>query len=360
MFTEQQAHKLLHILFWALVIGGGTYLLFRVLLPLLLPFVLAWLFAWAVQPLILPLHRRTRLPRKLLAILLETVFLSLLFGLAFLLGSRLLYEARTFLSALSADESGLSDTLAALLLRLRERIPFLAWLPTPDPDAITDYLASLLRELSLGLSTLLPKGITFLTHTLPRAIFFLIVLLLSSFYLSAEFQECNRMLISKLPKRAQAVLCDLKKQVRAYGLCYLRAYSLLLLLTFAELSLGFLILGVRYAFTLALVISLLDFLPVLGVGTVLLPWSAGLLLLGDYRSALGLVILWGAVTLVRQLVEPHIVSRSIGQHPLVTLVTLYVGFRLFGLVGMLVLPFLVMLLQNKYVYSNKDTRLGSS
>ena len=110
----------------------------------------------------------------------------------------------------------------------------------------------------------------------------------------------------------------------------------------------------RYAFTLALFISILDFLPVLGVGTILLPWACGLFLLGNYRLGLGLIILWGVVTLIRQLVEPHIVSRSIGLHPLITLLAVYVGFRLFSLPGMLALPFLANLLQSLHVYSNNE------
>ena len=223
MFSAKQAKKVLLVLFWVALLGGGLYLFFGWLLPLFLPFVLAWLFAFALQPLIDPLHRRTHLPRKLLAVLLVALLLFLLIGLLTLLCNRLLYEARTLLSTLTSEENGLPDSISALILRLRERIPFLSWLPEPTPAAITDYLSSLLKELSLGLSALLPRGISFLTSTLPRAIFFFVVLLLSAFYFSADFQGCNQMLLAKLPSKVRQVLRRLGKEARIYSISYLRA-----------------------------------------------------------------------------------------------------------------------------------------
>ena len=109
-------------------------------------------------------------------------------------------------------------------------------------------------------------------------------------------------------------------------------------LTFCELFVGFSVLSVEYSFLLALVISTVDILPALGVGTVLIPWSVIELLTRDFKTGFGLLILWAVITVVRQIIEPKIVGGSLGLHPLVTLIGMYVGFRLFGIIGLLASP----------------------
>ena len=104
------------------------------------------------------------------------------------------------------------------------------------------------------------------------------------------------------------------------------------------LCIGFSLLRVRYAFLFALLISAVDILPILGVGTILLPWAGGAFLLGDPKRALGLMILWGVITLVRQIVEPRLIGESFGLHPLVSLFVLYGGVKLFGMLGVFVAP----------------------
>ena len=119
---------------------------------------------------------------------------------------------------------------------------------------------------------------------------------------------------------------------------WLRAQGLLMLLTFGELALGFLLLRVEPALLLAGLTALVDALPVFGVGTVLLPWGAAALLLGDVRLGLGLLLLYGVVTLVRSLLEPRLVGKRVGLPPLAALACMYVGFRAFGVVGMVLAP----------------------
>ena len=119
---------------------------------------------------------------------------------------------------------------------------------------------------------------------------------------------------------------------------WVRAYFILFLITFAALLIGFMILRVDYALLMALVGALVDILPVVGVGLIFVPWGIFSLIGGNTFLGAGLFILYGAISLLRQLVEPHIVGGSIGVHPLLTLVAMYVGFRLFGIAGMIILP----------------------
>ena len=108
--------------------------------------------------------------------------------------------------------------------------------------------------------------------------------------------------------------------------------------TFFELYIGLGIMGVDYSFLLALGISFLDALPIFGVGTVLIPWAVLSFITHDFALGFGLVILWALVSVIRQIIEPRIIGGTIGLHPIVTLIGMYVGFRLFSIVGMFLAP----------------------
>ena len=135
----------------------------------------------------------------------------------------------------------------------------------------------------------------------------------------------------------------MRTQLREIFCKYLRAYLLLLGVTLVCLFLGFLILGIDYALLLAFLIALADLLPVIGVGTVMIPWGLILLLQRSFYHGFGILLLYLAVALMRQVMEPRLVGKSLGIHPLLSLLATYVGFRLFHVLGMLLAPFAVML-----------------
>lgn len=113
-------------------------------------------------------------------------------------------------------------------------------------------------------------------------------------------------------------------------------------LTFAELSAGLLLLGIPNAILVAALIAVVDILPVLGTGTVVLPWAAFALLQGQHRLFIGLLVMYAVIALVRNILEPRLVSHQIGLHPLATLFFMYVGLQILGLAGMLLFPVLAM------------------
>ena len=133
---------------------------------------------------------------------------------------------------------------------------------------------------------------------------------------------------------------------------YLRAYLLLFLLTFSEVLIGLLILRQHYAFLIALLVAVVDILPVLGAGTVLIPWAIALLLFRQYSLGFGLLILYGVITIVRQIVEPYALGSRLGLHPLLSLLSMFTGFQVFGIPGMLLGPGVAMLIRE---YLRTDT-----
>ena len=122
---------------------------------------------------------------------------------------------------------------------------------------------------------------------------------------------------------------------------YIRAYLVLMLLTFGELFLGFAILRIKYSFFLAFIVAIIDVLPVFGVGTVLIPWAVILFINGHTGKAVGLLVLFGIMYVVRQFSEPRLIGRFMGLHPLLTLSTAYLGYTFFGITGMIISPIIL-------------------
>ena len=162
--------------------------------------------------------------------------------------------------------------------------------------------------------------------------------MLSCFYLALDGDRLLTGALSLLApdsrERAREICDTTASALRAY----LRAYGLLFLLTLVQLLIGFAIIGVRYAFLVAFLISILDLLPALGAAAVLVPWSALSFASGNVRTGAGLLVLAGVVTLTRQIAEPKIVGKSLGLHPLIALFAMYVGLELFGAAGLVIGP----------------------
>ena len=194
-----------------------------------------------------------------------------------------------------------------------------------------------------SIATRLPELAASLFSALPSALFFLIVSVVACFYFCTDGVSVTRGLCSLLPRQWQQKLPRIKENLRGVLRKYLKAYGLLLLLTFALLLVGFWILRVEYAFLLAFLIALADLLPVIGVGTILIPWGIVMLLQKQFYLGFGLLILYLTISLIRQVAEPKVLGKSLGLHPLLTLFATYVGFVLFGLLGMILAPVIALL-----------------
>lgn len=148
----------------------------------------------------------------------------------------------------------------------------------------------------------------------------------------------------QLPPQTAVFLSDAKKQTGKTVLRYLRAYLIIFLLTFTELSIGLSILRIENSVGLAAIIAALDVLPVIGTGGVLIPWAVWALVTQNFVLALGLVIVYVVILVVRNFAEPKIVGDQLGLNPVVTLIAIYLGYRLMGVVGMIGLPILTTIL----------------
>ncbi len=315
----------------------------KYLLPALLPFVIAYASALMLRPGAVFLSEKTGKSEKLCELLLLAVLASVLLSLIALSASALFRELRELGAGLAEDGEGLRDTVAMLFEKIGDavrKIPFIG--KTEAVQRITgDLEGFLLEKLSENVPEIAAACASMVAKpmmALPNAALFLLVTLLAAFYFASDIGSVNSFLSSLLPKKPRKLAFLVKNELFSVVFGYLRAYSALCLMTFTELYIGFLLIGTEYRLLSALLISLIDILPVLGTGAVLVPWGLFELWLGDLRRGICLLVLYGVITLVRELAEPRIVGGFLGLHPAFALLAMYAGLRLFGIAGLFLLP----------------------
>lgn len=340
--------RLAAILFCAGCAVAVLFLLLRYALGIFLPFIIALILAASVDRPANILSKRLGLSKRLCSILLLLLLLVLLSAVITLILQRLLSESQRLLYQLAKGDSGLGDAISALF----DRVSSIGDKALPIFDRLMSHelFAHLAESIDSTVESAISSTVSSLTESLtsffigffsslPGSVLFISVTLIASFYLCADYDKIKKRAFALLPIGIASLLLRLKNQLRDSAAAYLRAYLLLFMLTFIQLLVGFSILGTPYPLLLALLVALLDLLPVFGVGAVLVPWGlAELILFGDMYVGMGLLILYVIVIVIRQITEPKVVSDSLGLHPLITLIAMYVGFRLIGVLGMIVGP----------------------
>ena len=167
---------------------------------------------------------------------------------------------------------------------------------------------------------------------------------LSSFFILPDYERIGAFLLRQLPQRWAGLARESKDFLFATIRQVLAAYLLIMLITFGEVSLGLWLLRVDYYLIIGLLVAVVDILPVVGSGSVLVPWGLWTLLQGSPTLGAGILLLYGVVTGVRTVLEPRIVGRRIGLSPLVTLIAMYTGMKLGGFMGLIAAPMAVTLL----------------
>lgn len=335
--------------------GGvaGLYLFFRFAIPVLMPFLLALLLAVLTRPLVRKISARLGGHEKLSAVMVTLFFLCLLGVLCYFFVLLLVTQAQNLLEMLlrdAADENGKLAAVIAFFRGAAARLPLFSHLSESslfreligDPET---FWKGLLQKLLTAWAEKIPQKLTAWLTRLPAVFVALLVGLIACFFFALDYPRVTAFLRGVCPLRLRGKLPEAKRRVGEIFRRWLGAYFFLFLLTFGELFFGLLLLRERYAFLLAFLIALMDILPVLGVGTALLPWAIFRLFGGNTWGGVGLILLYAVITVVRQITEPHLVGKSIGLHPLITLFSFFAGMKLFGFTGIFLGPITALLIK---------------
>ena len=328
--------KIAYLIFIILGLLVLCFLLIKYLIPVLIPFLIAWAAAFAVRRPAKRLADWTGMKERVVRPLLTAFFTVLVFFLAGLLVFIISRELWQIISGFGEGEEFRAFVDGFLVS---------GGLLEEFTGQYGEGLADVIYELATAVLSWLFGILTSVAQALPNAILAIVVTVIAAIYFSIDLERINRAVLSLVPKERRERMLSLKRGFFSVGVKYMLSYFLLFLITFVTVLSGFLILRVPYAFLFALIVSFLDLLPVIGVGTFLIPYGIFEIVRGDTFMGVGLLVLFAVQTLIREIAEPKILGKNLGVHPLLTLLILYVGYALFGFVGILCVPIFTVALE---------------
>lgn len=332
---------LINLAYWAVILAL-VYLVFRYLIHLLMPFVIALVVAWIMRPWFKFLRKRlnSRIAALITAVSVVLCYL-VVGGLVLLLAASVISDLARYLGELPAlYTQTIEPGLRNLYLNTEE---FLARFDPNAVEVLRSILPQVISSVSSAVTGFSVSAVTRLTGyatKIPSFLIASIICIISTIFMVTTFDSIKRFLRVNLPARvtevAGYVSSSFKKVIMQYG----RSYLLIMLITFAELTVGLLIIGVSDAVLIAALIAVMDIFPIVGAGLILVPWTVISFIQGKIMQGIGLGILYIFMVVVRQIIEPKIIGKHVGLPPLVTLMCMFVGTSLFGGLGLLGLPIL--------------------
>lgn len=316
------------------------------LLSLFMPFVLALILAWLLNPLVRFLQQRLGLSRKLLSFVLILLIFAgvsgLLFALIYNIAAELVSLAYNWSSILTAIQST-ADQLNTSLARFMDLLP--PEVLNTAARAADSILLWLQETLPLLLSSA-AAGATDLAMGVPSFAIATMVFIMGAYFITADYPHIRYLATRHMSEGMRRSLGHVRSTaVTAFG-GYVKAEFILSIGVFFILLVGFTVIGQPYGLLLAFLLAILDFIPIVGAGTVMVPWAVLDLFMGNYRHAIELMVIWGIIALFRRVGEPKAVGHQTGLPPVLSLVSIYVGMRLAGVLGMILGPVVVLVVIN--------------
>lgn len=321
------------------------YLVLTKLLAFFAPFLVALFIAFLIEKPVRFLQKKCRFSRGAASAVSLLLFIILAGGLIGLLFYRLFMEVW--------DLTKNSSSYQFILTRIQELLDVGGTWYTGLPEEIVKTIEENFDSIFSRISNTVTKWINSLLDimvtvlkSLPQVLLYIIITLVSAFFMSRDRNKISQFVFRQFStdwgERAKGIKNDLLLALTGY----IKAVLILVTISFFEVLIGYNILGIRYSLFLAILTAVADLLPILGPGTVLVPGAVINFVSGEYFTAVGFLILYIIVTMVRQFLEPRIVGGNIGLHPLATLVSIYLGYRLFGVAGVILGPIFAIVVQS--------------
>lgn len=305
------------------------------LLGFFMPFVIGWVIAMIANPLVRFLEKRLKIVRRHSSAVIVIGVLAAIMTCAYFVIAKLIMESVQFARDLP-DMYYSAEAEIRLMLEQMSRL--LRFLPANMQNALgtlgnnlSDYIGAAIS--GIGVPTMEAAGNV--AKNIPNILIQILVTILSSYFFIADKDKLMEQLHAVIPKSVSKKLDMLTAYFKGVVGGYFKAQFRIMAIVAVILFIGFLILEVDYAVLLAILIAILDFLPFFGTGTALIPWAVVKLFAGEYQMAVGLVIIYLVSQLVRQVIQPKIVGDTMGLNPLQTLFFMYVGFKFYGIAGMI-------------------------
>jgi sporulation integral membrane protein YtvI len=314
--------------------------------PLVYPFIIGWMLAFAINPIVNVMNRKLKVPRWLGVAITLLLFVASMLTIVSALVTRIVVEIIHLSKSLDSTIVWWRDQFERIVAspEIQGFIEKLNAFYQNNPNyqqTINTRISDTANVLAKTSSTIINDfliGIVNLISSLPNIATITLVVLLAAFFIGKDwYRHLDKMgdwIPSGIRKTTTVVWNDLLKAL--FG--YLRAQFIMISITMVVVTIGLLILGVNYAITIGMLIGLVDLLPYLGVGAAMIPWIAYTFIYGDLSLGIGLSVLYGVILVVRSMLEPKVLASSVGLAPLPTLIAMYVGLKLFGVLGLIIGP----------------------
>lgn len=346
MDYEKRKRFIVNLLYFGLI-ALLAYLAIKYGYGLLSPFLLAFFIAYLLKTPAKFIARKTKLPYKPVSLLLVLLFYGTAGVLISLLSIKLVTSVTGFVATFPAIYSGeIEPALAAFFSGIEQTVFRMdAALVATLNNLFTQFIQSI-GDLVTNLSVKAVGSLSGYASSLPGLLIKMLLMVISTFFIAGDYDVLVGFVSRQLPEKACELLLHIKEYVVGTLFVCVRSYALIMAITFVELSIGLSLMGIKNAVLIALSISVFDILPVLGTGGIMIPWTIISALQGSYPMAIGLLVIYLIITVVRNILEPKIVGSQIGLHPIVTLASIFVGAQLFGVIGLFGLPILLSLLRH--------------
>ena len=310
------------------------------------PFILAYIVSIFANRLADIFQERFRLPRRLAAVLVIILTVGILGGIAGGIVWKIIDEIKQIYENFPAIYDNISNhwkSFSGNVSDIAEQLP----------ESIRSSLEILYERFMTGFSNVLKDIQIFRTagnvaKRLPIILVSTITFILSLYFMISDSQELDSFFRSHIPESLQSRMRQLKNELKRYVGGYIKAQLIIMSFAFVILLIGFLILRVDYALIIALAIAIFDAVPIFGSGAVLIPWAIIEFFSGAPLRGVGFLIIYLSVLLFRQMIEPKIVGENIGMHPLLTLMSMYAGYRIFSVGGLILGPLTLTMLISLY------------
>lgn len=346
MEYEKRKRFIVNLLYGGLIVLL-IYGIIKYGLGLLSPFIIAFLSASVLKTPAKFISRKAKLPYKPVALLLVLLFYSIAGILIALLGIKLITTATNFVTALPSMYTTEIEPVLSTFFDSIEQAIF-----RMDPkliETLNDMFMQFMQSIGELVTNLSVKAVSILSGyatSLPGLLIKILLMVISTFFIAGDYDVLTGFLARQLSQKAKNLVIGIKEYVVGTLFVCIRSYALIMFITFVELSIGLTIIGISKSVMIAFAIAVFDILPVLGTGGIMIPWVIVSVVQGNYSLAVGLLVIYLFITIVRNILEPKIVGSQIGLHPIVTLISIFVGAQLFGVIGLFGFPILLSLLRH--------------
>ena len=320
----------------------GAYIGIKYVIVFIAPFLMAAFISAINEPIVGYLETRLKLNRKSASIISLTLSICVIAALAMSVLFKIYTELLKLQHNLPDYINSISYTLSVYYSKITA---FYNSLPYNVQGSFRENLLVFLPKLEGVIAAIATSIISSIT-SLPKLGIFITVTLLSSYFISSDKKNIRNFIYRQIPNKSQLRFYNIKTGAVSSIFGYFKAQLIIMTVTFIVSTLGFIIINAEYAVLMGLIAAISDGIPLLGSSIVMIPWIIWNFITGNLRMALGLSSVYIFAIIVRQIIEPKIVSYQTGLHPLATLISMYLGLMIFGVIGLFIGPITMIFLKS--------------